>query len=194
MPRVDQQALCRRKGFLKGLPCSAWVRAISDRVYLTTRNSINVPICFESSHGTAEKKALVDSGATENFIDWRLAKALKVQTTLLPRPQKVYNVDGTENKAGVIERHVKLRVRQGEKERVQTFFITNLGDPRIIFGYPWLYHFQPQIDWRQGTIAGPSWTLEPILWQLAQRWGKTTPVQIHHTNVAQEWAIEAAKK
>jgi hypothetical protein len=79
-------------------------------VYLTTRNSINVPICFKSSHGTAEKKALVDSRATENFIDWRLAKALKVQTTLLPQPQKVYNVDGTENKAGVIERHVKLRV------------------------------------------------------------------------------------
>jgi hypothetical protein len=112
---------------LKGLPCSAWVRAISDRVYLTTRNLINVPICFESSRGTAEKKALVDSGATKNFIDWQLAKALKVQTTLLPRPRKVYNVDGMENKAGVIERHVKLRVRQGDKERVQTLKI--LGTP-----------------------------------------------------------------
>jgi RNase H-like domain found in reverse transcriptase/Reverse transcriptase (RNA-dependent DNA polymerase) len=163
-------------------------------MYLTTRNSINVPICFESSRGTAEKKALVDSGATENFIDWRLAKALKVQTTLLPCPRKVYNMDGTENKAGVIERHVKLRVWQGEKERVQTFFIMNLGDPRIIFGYPWLYHFQPRINWRKGTIDGPSWTLEPILWQLAWRWGKTTPTQINRTNVAQEWAIEAAKK
>jgi hypothetical protein len=159
---------------LKGLPHSAWVRAISNRVYLMTRNSINVPICFESSRGTAEKKALVDSGATENFIDWRLAKALKVQTTLLPRPRKVYNVDGTENKAGVIERHVKLRVRQGDKEHVQTFFITNLGDPRIIFGYPWLYHFQPEIDWRQGSIWGPSWTLEPVLWKMACQWG-TTP-------------------
>jgi hypothetical protein len=87
---------------------------------------------------------------------------------LLLRPQKVYNVDGTENKAGVIERHVKLHVRQGEKERVQMFFITNLGDPRIIFGYPWLYHFQLQINWRKGMIDGPSWTLKPILWQLAR--------------------------
>jgi hypothetical protein len=102
-------------------------------------------------------------------------------------------VDGTENKAGVIERHVKLQVRQGDKERVQTFFITNLGDPRIIFGYPWLYHFQPQIDWRKGMIDGPSWMLEPILWKLAQ-WGTTTPTQINRTNVAQEWAIAAAKK
>jgi hypothetical protein len=84
----------------------------------------------------AKKKALIDSEATENFIDWRLAKALKVQTMLLPHPWKVYNVDGMENKAGVIERHVKLHVRQGDRERVQMFFITNLGDPRIIFGYP----------------------------------------------------------
>jgi hypothetical protein len=93
---------------LKGLPHSAWVRAISDHVYLITQNLINVPICFEFSHGTAKKKVLVDSGATKNFINWQLAKALKVQTTLLPRPQKVYNVDGMENKAGVIEKHVKL--------------------------------------------------------------------------------------
>jgi hypothetical protein len=35
-------------------------------------------------------------------------KALKVQTMLLPQPCKVYNVDGMENKAGVIEKHVKL--------------------------------------------------------------------------------------
>jgi hypothetical protein len=59
----------------------------------------------------AEKKALVDSGATENFIDWQLTKALKVQIILLPCPQKVYNVDGMENKAGVIEKHVKLWVQ-----------------------------------------------------------------------------------
>jgi Reverse transcriptase (RNA-dependent DNA polymerase) len=103
-------------------------------------------------------------------------------------------VDGTENKAGVIERHVKLRVRQGETEKVQTFFITNLGDPCIIFGYPWLYHFQPQIDWKKGIVKGPQWTLEPILWKIARQWRPTAPAHIHRTNMAQEWAIEATKK
>jgi hypothetical protein len=29
---------------------------------------------------------------------------------------------------------------------------------------------------------------------LARKWGKPTPTQINRTNVAQEWAIEAAKK
>jgi hypothetical protein len=38
-------------------------------MYLTTQNLINVPVFFKLSHGTAKKKALVDSGAMENFID-----------------------------------------------------------------------------------------------------------------------------
>jgi hypothetical protein len=50
---------------------------------------------------------------------------------LLPWPRKVYNVDGTENKAGVIERLVKLHIQQGDKDKVQTFFITNLGDVKV---------------------------------------------------------------
>jgi hypothetical protein len=41
-------------------------------------------------------------------------------------------------------------------------------------------------------IKGPSWTLEPVLWKLARKWGATS--QINRTNVAQEWAIEVAKK
>jgi hypothetical protein len=39
---------------------------------------------------------------------------------------------------------------------------------------------------------GPQWTLEPVLWKLARQWGMTTT--INRTNMAQEWAIEAAKK
>jgi hypothetical protein len=40
-------------------------------------------------------------------------------------------------------------------------------------------------------IAGPSWMIEPILWKLTR--GRVTP-QINRTNMAQEWAIKAAKK
>jgi hypothetical protein len=36
--------------------------------------------------------------------------------------------------------------------------------------------------------------LKPIMWQLTQKWGMTTPTQINRTNVTQEWVIEAAKK
>jgi hypothetical protein len=48
----------------------------------------------------AEIVALVDSGATENFLNLSYAKWLRLPVKMLKNPQKLYNVDGTENKAG----------------------------------------------------------------------------------------------
>jgi hypothetical protein len=48
----------------------------------------------------AEVVALVDSGATENFLNLTYAKWLRLPIKMLKTPQKLYNVDGTENKAG----------------------------------------------------------------------------------------------
>jgi hypothetical protein len=44
--------------------------------------------------------ALVDSGATENFLNLSYAKWLRLPIKTLKAPRKLYNVDGTENKAG----------------------------------------------------------------------------------------------
>jgi hypothetical protein len=43
-------------------------------VYVSHKNSLNIRIDFEHSHGMAMASALVDSGATENFVDVRTAE------------------------------------------------------------------------------------------------------------------------
>jgi hypothetical protein len=83
-------------------------------------------------------KALIDSGATENFIDYRTAIRWRVKTKDLRRPRKVYNVDGTENQGGIISKSCVLCVKRGERQTTQRFYVTNLGQDRIILGYPWL--------------------------------------------------------
>ncbi len=35
------------------------------------------------------------------------------------------------------------------------FYETSLGKDRIIFGYPWLKTFNPQIDWEKGKVMMP---------------------------------------
>jgi len=45
----------------------------------------------------AEQIALIDSGATDNFIDYRTVAWLQLGTQRIPQPRKVINVDGTEN-------------------------------------------------------------------------------------------------
>ena len=48
----------------------------------------------------AEEVALLDSGATENFMDMETWKRIGIGRKPLVKPIKVYNVDGTENKQG----------------------------------------------------------------------------------------------
>jgi hypothetical protein len=66
----------------------------------------------------------------------------------------VHNVDGTPNKSGGITNSVTLYIKFGDKEQRVEFFVMNLGKDRMILGHPWLYKFNPEINWKQGTING----------------------------------------
>ena len=34
----------------------------------------------------------------------------------------------------------------------QRFYLSDLGDHKAIFGYPWFAAFQPRVDWKRGWI------------------------------------------
>ena len=58
----------------------------------------------------ADKKALVDSGATDNFIHPAFAKRLGLTMTPLEKPKRIYNIDNTSNKSGSITHSLELKV------------------------------------------------------------------------------------
>ena len=99
-----------------------------------------------------ETPALLDSGATENFINANYTQYLCLPIKKLITPQKVYNVDGTPNRKGDIVAYTDLEVRTGEKKTNIRFFITNLGTQRMILGYPWFAAMQLRIDWAKGWL------------------------------------------
>ena len=94
----------------------------------------------------------MDSGATDNFIGDKILKRLKIGKLLLKTPSTVWNIDGTHNKAGTIQECVNLLVQVGDRRHEMRFLITNLGEDKIILGYPWLAVFQPHIDWKNTTL------------------------------------------
>ena len=114
---------------------------MSLRLYLHTRNE------------RAETSALLDSGATENFIhlDYARKKRLTVKQLIIPR--KIVNVDGTPNAKGEIRYYVDLDMNHGTTKVRLRFFLTDIGDRDIILGYPWFTVVQPNIDWARGWIA-----------------------------------------
>ena len=139
--------------FSKRLANLASLRATnSERVYLSNRQSMTVRVFLHVLNKRAETPALLDSGATENFIHHQYAAQLKLPTKRLPNPRKIYNVDGTTNKKGNILFYTDLEVRTGEKRTNMRFFLTDLGPQKMILGYPWFAAVQPKIDWARGWI------------------------------------------
>jgi len=95
----------------------------------------------------AEQITLIDSGATESFIDYRTVTKLRLGVTKIPQLQKIYNVDGMENQAGLIKHCIHLYVNHEGKQKQAKVFVMNLGKEQIILGYPWLEEFNPDINW-----------------------------------------------
>jgi hypothetical protein len=100
----------------------------------------------------ANEKVLIDSGATANFLDWRVAKRLGFKPKKLECPVPVKNVDGTPNKDGQLTHCIHLWVQLGEKKELMLFYLTNLGEDHTILGFPWLTAFNPKINWTEGAM------------------------------------------
>jgi hypothetical protein len=96
--------------------------------------------------------ALVDSGATENFMNLGYTKWLWLPIKRLAFESNLYNVDGTENKSRKLKYYMDLEVQTGAKQVKMRFFLTNLGEHKVILGYSWFAATQPRIDWKNGWI------------------------------------------
>ena len=100
----------------------------------------------------AETVALLDSGATENFINISYAQRLNLPIQRLTQERRLFNVDGTPNKAGTLKYYTNIVTRTGTKRTHLQYFLTDLGDNQVILGYLWFASAQPQIDWAKGWI------------------------------------------
>ena len=100
----------------------------------------------------ANKQALVDSGATNNFIHPSFAKKLGLKMTLLEKPKQIYNIDNTSIKAGSITHSLELKVTTKGQDKVMRFLITDIGNKDILLGYPWLATFEPKFGWKRAII------------------------------------------
>ena len=106
----------------------AWVRAFRcNSVYITHYRSMRVPVSLHTSYSMADKKALVDSGATNNFINPRFAEQMKLGMRKLPQARKIWNIDGSLNKGGLLTDYIDLEVQTKNERKLMRFLVTDLG-------------------------------------------------------------------
>jgi hypothetical protein len=96
---------------------------------------MSIRVFLHTSSKRAEAKALLDSGATENFINEGYARWLRMPFKRLEKPRMVFNVDRTPNRTGDIKFYTDLEVQTGDQKTRMRFFLTDLG-PQKDFGLP----------------------------------------------------------
>ena len=119
---------------------------------MSAHKSMTIRFFIHSVAKRAKATALLDSGATENFMNLSYAKWLKLPIKELAQPRKLFNVDNTENVSGELRHYTDLQVQTGSKTTKLRFFLTHIGEQKAILGYLWFAANQPKIDWKQGWI------------------------------------------
>jgi hypothetical protein len=64
-------------------------------MYITRYRSMCVPVSIRTSYFMADKKALIDSGATDNFMHPVFAKRMGLGLQKLQTPKKIFNINNT---------------------------------------------------------------------------------------------------
>jgi hypothetical protein len=122
-------------------------------VFIPHEQSIHAPVNLRSASLISEVDALVDSGATDNFISPAVIQHFGIPTRQLHKPRAIRNVDGTANKIGAVTHVTNLTLRF-KGTRTQTFYIVDLGQDHMLLGMPFLAATNPKIDWSEGTFKG----------------------------------------
>src|SRR5271155_3630894 len=116
--------------------------------------SLKLKIELETTD-TAEVKyanALVDCGATGEFIDRHYAKSCRFHLLKLSKPIPVYNIDGTPNEAGSVTEVVDLILRYKNHLERTLFAVSSLGKQKLILGHSWLHKHNPEINLATGEV------------------------------------------
>jgi hypothetical protein len=88
----------------------------------------------------------------ESFMNLEYTKYLQLPIQHLKEPRKLYNVGGTPNQSGELQYFTNVQMQTGVQRSTLQFFLSNLGENKVILGYPWFAAFQPRIDWKKGWI------------------------------------------
>lgn len=95
---------------------------------------------------------MLDSGATGLFISKRYAERAKLPLQHLQQDLPLYNIEGSNNKAGVITHSTWLQLQVGEHNKEWDFLVTDLRPENVILGLPWLREVNTQINWKEGVL------------------------------------------
>jgi len=111
---------------------------------------IMLPIHLKTTDTMEETsmEAMVNTGATGDFIHQDFVAQAKLPTRKLSQPIPVYNVDGTLNEAGSIREVVDMIMTYDQHSERILLAVTRLSKQSMILSFTWLDKHNLEIDFR----------------------------------------------
>src|ERR1700761_8001635 len=157
-------------------------------------------VCFLHATNGLTADALVDTGATHNFLSPQFVHAFNLKKCPLLKPRIIRNIDGTRNKGGNITHYVDLTVALGEAphnwfnapRQNQRFYVAELGQDHLILGHPWIAAANPTLHWTDPS-QNPKVFAAPTNWLNLANFqdGDQVIMRICRTTHAQQLAEKA---
>jgi len=107
-------------------------------------------------HGEKESvtiNAMIDLGATEDFIDQEVCNKHGIKMIKEKNPREIYLADGKPSAMGPVSHMTKVPMDISSYREVATFQVANLQNHVVILGMPWLREHNPTIDWNDKRIT-----------------------------------------
>jgi len=119
-------------------------------------------------HGEKERvtiNAMIDSGATEDFINQEVCNKHGIKMIKAKNPREIYLADGKPSAMGPVTTMTKVPMDISSHRELATFQVANLQNHEVILGMPWLREHNPTMDWSEKRITFNSercttWCLE----------------------------------
>src|SRR5258707_4486946 len=121
-------------------------------IYVLSKNSprslnIQVELTSLTSLACDFTSMLLDSGATGMFINRSFMQKHQLETTPLPKPILIRNVDGSLNENGSVTEEVHVILCFGCHSERAHLAVANLGQQTVIIGLSWLTLHSLEVDW-----------------------------------------------
>ena len=105
-----------------------------------------IKVNLQGKYESVNINAMIDSGATEDFIDKRICDKHEITTKVAERPREIYLADGNLSEMGPITHIAEVPMEIGGHRELATLQVANLQNHDIILGMPWLKGHNPRID------------------------------------------------
>ena len=97
---------------------------------------IMIKVVLQGKEEKLSINAMIDSGATEDFIDKEVCRKHQISTIATENPREIYLADGNPSDMGPVTHIAKVPMTIGNHQEVATLQVANLQNHEVILGMP----------------------------------------------------------